>query len=89
MSGIECAFFGTLGRDGESKISKSDKPYMRLSIRVGDGDSVQWVSVMTFDAQAIAQAESLSKAMPPTSKENCALTNGRRKTGLRSTDCQS
>ena len=34
MSGIECAFFGTLGRDAESKVSKTGKPYLRLNVRV-------------------------------------------------------
>ena len=53
MSGIEAAFFGALGRDAESKVSKSGKRYLRLNVRVGDGDSAQWVSVMCFDEEAI------------------------------------
>jgi hypothetical protein len=43
---IETAFFGTLAKDGESKVSKSDKSYTRMSIRTGDGDQAQFVSVM-------------------------------------------
>jgi hypothetical protein len=39
MSNIECAFFGVLGRDGEAKTSKAGKPYLRLNMRVGDGES--------------------------------------------------
>ena len=39
MSGIEAAFFGALGSDVERKVSKSGKSYLRLSIRVGDGDA--------------------------------------------------
>jgi hypothetical protein len=39
---IEAAFFGALGRDGELKTSKNGKPYLRLNIRVGDGDTAQW-----------------------------------------------
>jgi hypothetical protein len=41
---IECAFFGTLGRDAESKISKNGKPYLRFTCRVGESDASQWVN---------------------------------------------
>jgi single-strand DNA-binding protein len=61
MSGIECAFFGALGRDAESKVSKSGKPYLRLNVRVGDGDAAQWMSVMCFDEKAIVLAEQMTK----------------------------
>lgn len=61
MSGIEAAFFGALGRDAESKVSKTDKPYLRLSVRVGDGDSTQWISVMAFDSTAIEASDKLVK----------------------------
>lgn len=60
-SGIEVAFFGALGRDAESKTSKSGKLYLRLNVRVGDGDDVQWVSVMAFDEKAIAVADKMLK----------------------------
>jgi len=53
MSGIEAAFFGTLARDAESKVSKAGKPYLRFTARIGDGDGVQWVSVLAFDPAAI------------------------------------
>jgi len=49
MSGIEAAFFGVLARDAEGKTSKTGKSYVRFTARVGDGDSVQWVSVLAFD----------------------------------------
>jgi single-stranded DNA-binding protein len=61
MSGIEAAFFGALGRDAESKTSKNGKPYLRLNIRVGDGDVAQWVNATVFDASAIAAADRLLK----------------------------
>jgi single-stranded DNA-binding protein len=61
MSGIESAFFGALGADAESKVSKAGKSYMRLRVRVGDGDGAQWVSVMCFDPDAIAAADKLVK----------------------------
>jgi single-stranded DNA-binding protein len=61
MSGIEAAFFGALGRDAESKTSKNGKPYLRLNIRVGEGDAAQWINVTSFDAQAIEMAEKLVK----------------------------
>jgi single-strand DNA-binding protein len=61
MSAIEAAFFGALGRDGEAKTSKNGKPYLKLSLRVGDGDGAQWVSVMAFDARAIEQSDKFLK----------------------------
>jgi single-stranded DNA-binding protein len=61
MSGIEAAFFGALGRDAESKVSKSGKPYLRLNVRVGDGDAAQWVSVMCFNEEAIRIAPLMTK----------------------------
>lgn len=61
MSGIEAAFFGALGRDAESKVSKSGKRYLQLNVRVGDGDSAQWVSVMCFDEEAIQLAPMMTK----------------------------
>jgi single-stranded DNA-binding protein len=49
---IEAAFFGTLGRDAESKTSKNGKPYLRFSARDGDGDAAQWITVMYFGQDA-------------------------------------
>jgi single-stranded DNA-binding protein len=61
MSAIEAAFFGALGRDAERKTSSSGKSYLRLNVRVGDGDAVQWINVTSFDANAIEAAEKLVK----------------------------
>jgi single-stranded DNA-binding protein len=61
MSGIEAAFFGALGRDAEAKTSKAGKAYLRLNVRVGDGDGAQWVSVMAFDQNAIDAADKMVK----------------------------
>ena len=58
---IECALFGTLGRDAERKTSKGGRSGLRLSVRVGDGDAAQWVSVLAFDAEAIAVADKMVK----------------------------
>jgi single-stranded DNA-binding protein len=61
MSGIETAFFGALAADAEQKVSKAGKSYLRLRLRVGDGDGAQWVSVMCFDPDAIAVTDKLVK----------------------------
>jgi len=61
MSAIESAFFGALGRDAESKVSKSGKPYLRLNVRVGDGEAAQWVNATVFDTKAIEVADKLLK----------------------------
>jgi single-stranded DNA-binding protein len=58
---IEAGFFGTLGCDAEAKTSKAGKPYLRLNIRVGDGDALQWVNCTSFDPDALAAAERLVK----------------------------
>jgi single-stranded DNA-binding protein len=58
---IECALFGVLGRDAESKVSKSGKPYMRINVRCGDGDAAQWVNVMVFDPEAVSAASRFIK----------------------------
>jgi single-stranded DNA-binding protein len=58
---IEVAFFGILGRDGESKTSGGGRQYLRLNVRVGDGDGAIWLSVMVFDTSAIANAAKFEK----------------------------
>jgi single-strand DNA-binding protein len=50
---IEAAFFGSLGKDAELKTSATGKRYLRLSVRVGDGDGAQWVSALAFDPEAV------------------------------------
>jgi single-stranded DNA-binding protein len=64
MSNIETAFFGVLGRDAERKTSGSGKAYLRLNVRVGNGDNAQWIGVTTFDQAAIEAAEKLTKGVP-------------------------
>jgi single-stranded DNA-binding protein len=61
MGRIECAFFGTLGDDAGEKTSSKGKTYLRLRIRVGEGDAGQWVSVLAFDPEAVAASRSLTK----------------------------
>lgn len=58
---IESAFFGTLTRDAEVKISKSGKQYARMNIRVDNGDSAQFINTTVFDTDAIAEADKLKK----------------------------
>lgn len=58
---IEAALFGSLSRDGEAKTSQSGKPYVRINVRVGDGEGAQWVNVTTFDPAAIASADKFVK----------------------------
>src|ERR1019366_7841389 len=59
--GIEAGMFGVLGKDAERKTSGSGKNYLRLNLRIGDGDAAQWVNAMTFDPDAIAVADKMSK----------------------------
>jgi single-stranded DNA-binding protein len=48
MTGIECAFFGALTRDADSRTSKAGKPFTLLNVAVGDGEARQFVSVIVF-----------------------------------------
>jgi len=61
MSAIECAFFAAVGSDAERKVSKAGKPYLRFSARCGDSDNAEWVSILSFDPQAIELADKLVK----------------------------
>jgi single-stranded DNA-binding protein len=58
---IECAFFGGLGRNAEAKTSKGGKAYLRLNVRVGDGDTGQWITATVFDTEAIEVAAMMVK----------------------------
>jgi single-strand DNA-binding protein len=58
---IECAFSGSLARDAEVKTSKAGKQYLRLNVRVENGEAAQFINVMVFDADAIATADRLVK----------------------------
>ena len=61
MSGIEAAFFGAVGQTAERKVSKNGKAYLRMSVRAGDGDAAQWVSVLAFDPEAVELADRFVK----------------------------
>jgi single-strand DNA-binding protein len=52
MTGIECALFGALTRDADSRTSKNGKPFTLLNIAVGDGEGRQFVSVIVFGETA-------------------------------------
>jgi hypothetical protein len=65
---IECAFVGVLGRDGEVKTSGKGKSYLKLNLRVAEADDAQWVSVLSFDPEAIPQAGMFVKAQRFTSR---------------------
>jgi Single-strand binding protein family len=40
---IDCAFYGFLAADAETKVSKAGKPWVRLRVGVGKDDDLQWV----------------------------------------------
>jgi single-stranded DNA-binding protein len=58
---IECALFGVLARDAELKTSKNGKEYLRINVRVGDGDTAQWVNAMVFGADVQELAPKLKQ----------------------------
>jgi hypothetical protein len=46
---IECAFSGSLVRDAETKTSKAGKQYVRINVRVENGEAAQFINTMVFD----------------------------------------
>lgn len=54
---LEIALFGNLNRDGEQRTSRNGKPYLLLSITTGRDDNAQRVGVLSFDPDALAQAD--------------------------------
>jgi single-strand DNA-binding protein len=58
---IECAFFGSLVRDAEVKMSSRGKTYLRTNIRVENGQNALFISSRIFDSDAIASADKLVK----------------------------
>jgi single-stranded DNA-binding protein len=54
---IECAFFGFLAADAESRTSQAGKQWVRLRAGVGKDDAMQWVSVAVFGKAAETAAE--------------------------------
>jgi single-strand DNA-binding protein len=54
---IDAAFFGRLGADADSRISKGGKPWVRLRVAVGRDDETQWLTLSVFGEAAKAAAE--------------------------------
>ena len=57
---IDCAFYGFLAADAETRVSKAGKTWVRLRVGVGKDDDLQWVSVAVF-GQAAEVAAQLKK----------------------------
>jgi single-stranded DNA-binding protein len=54
---IDCAFYGFLAADADSRVSQAGKPWVRLRVGVGKDDEVQWLGVAVFGKAAEAAAE--------------------------------
>jgi single-stranded DNA-binding protein len=52
MKGIHCALQGRLGQNLELRRSVNGKDWCRLSVGVGEGDDLTWVSVAAFEDKA-------------------------------------
>jgi single-stranded DNA-binding protein len=57
---IDCAFYGFLAADADSRTSQAGKAWTRMRVGVGKDDAVQWVSVAVFGTAA-ATAATLQK----------------------------
>jgi single-stranded DNA-binding protein len=51
---IECALFGAVAREPELKTAKNGRQYLRVSLRVDNGDAAVWPSVLYFGDDADA-----------------------------------
>jgi single-strand DNA-binding protein len=58
---IDCAFLGRIGHEPELKQSAAGKPWCRLSVAVGNGDDVQWLSCVAFGERATRICSSFHK----------------------------
>jgi single-stranded DNA-binding protein len=57
---IDCAFFGFLAADAESRTSHAGKAWVRMKVSVGKDYNMQWVSVAVF-GKAVEAAGKLVK----------------------------
>jgi single-stranded DNA-binding protein len=58
---IECAITGRLSADAEVKLGKTGRAYLRMRVRVGEGDAAQWIGITCFDEATISNAGTFSK----------------------------
>jgi single-strand DNA-binding protein len=58
---IDCAFLARIGQEPELKQSAAGKAWVRLSVAVGHGDDVQWVSCVAFGERATRICSSFHK----------------------------
>jgi len=61
MNGIEAAFVGRVARLPELKTSAAGKRWLAVSVVVGQGDDVTWLSVAVFGERAEELAATLGK----------------------------
>jgi single-stranded DNA-binding protein len=54
---IDCAFYGFIAADAESRVSQAGKAWVRLRVGVGKDEDIQWLSVAVFGRAAEAAAE--------------------------------
>jgi single-stranded DNA-binding protein len=54
---IDCAFYGFLAADADSRVSQAGKQWVRLRVGVGKDEEVQWLGVAVFGKAAEAAAE--------------------------------
>jgi single-stranded DNA-binding protein len=73
-----------LARDAEQKTSKAGKPYLRFTLRVGDGEQAQFVSVMYFgDADTKAMVKGARVYVEGSVKlDEWTAREGTKRTGL-------
>ena len=54
---IDCAFYGFLAANADSRVSQNGKRWVRLRVGVGKDEDVQWLGVAVFGKAAEAAAE--------------------------------
>jgi single-stranded DNA-binding protein len=61
VNSIEAAFTAKVMSDPENKISAAGNPWMRFSVAIGEGESVQYAQVAVFGDQAAKIAGQITK----------------------------
>jgi single-stranded DNA-binding protein len=89
MKGIHCALEGRLGQDVELRRTSTGKDWVRLSVGVGEGDELTWVSVSVFEEKARA-LEGVTKGVELYLEGRLTLNtwtgkDGQQRTGLSAT----
>jgi single-stranded DNA-binding protein len=80
---IEFAFTGVLGRDAEIRASAKGRQYFKLNLRVAEAYDAQWVSVISFDPNAVPLAGTFVKGAKVSVEGRISMNESQDQSGVR------